>query len=205
MKHSRRVSSVLVLAGVCAACSGDSGAARSDETGRPATELIPTVVLETNMGRIVIRLDREKAPVSVANFVSHVKSGFYNDLIFHRVIPGFVIQAGRYKADFVKRSSSGKPIQNESYNGLLNRRGTVAMARTNDPQSALDEFYINVADNPNLDPTDDSFGYAVFGEVTEGMDVVDAISKVPTTRHNRDANVPRDPVIIQRAVVQPPK
>ncbi len=203
MRSLQRVLSTVALLTLSVSCVGEKG--ENDEAKPAAGDGAITVVFETSMGRFVMKLDRDKAPHSVSNFVSHVKSGFYDNLVFHRVIADFMIQAGRYSPSFASRSTRGTPIQNESYNGLLNRRGAVAMARTNDPQSALDEFYINVVDNPNLDPTDTSLGYAVFGMVVEGMDVVDAISKVQTTRRERMADVPAKPVIIERAYVQSPE
>ena len=203
MRSLQRVVSTVTLLALSVSCVGEKG--ENDETKTAADNGAVTVIFETSMGRIVMKLDRAKAPRSVSNFVSHVKSGFYDNLVFHRVIADFMIQAGRYNPSFVSRSTRGTPIQNESYNGLLNQRGAVAMARTNDPQSALDEFYINVVDNPNLDPTDTSLGYAVFGMVVEGMDIVDAISKVQTTRRERMADVPVDPVIIERAYVESPE
>jgi cyclophilin family peptidyl-prolyl cis-trans isomerase len=161
----------------------------------------PVVVLETTKGRIVMELDRSKAPRTVENIVAHVDQHFYDGLIFHRVIKGFVIQAGVQTADGRQRLSSAPPVPNEADNGLDNVRGSVALARTADPQSGGVQFYVNLKDNPSLDfkaKTVDRWGYCVFGRVTEGMDVVDAIAAVPT----RPDNTPITPVVITRAFVE---
>ncbi|MBE0591178.1 MAG: peptidylprolyl isomerase [Gemmatimonadales bacterium] len=151
-----------------------------------------------------MELDREKAPVTVANFLAHVRADFYNGLIFHRAEPGFVVQAGYYTADDRRARTSADPIANESENGLSNLRGTVAMARTDYPHSATTQFFINLVDNQKLDRAQyaDGWGYAVFGYVTEGMDVVDSIAQGPTTRRLRENFWPVDPVVITRAYVQ---
>ena len=162
------------------------------------------VKLQTNMGAIVLALNAEKAPATVANFLDYVRSGFYNGTLFHRVIAGFMIQGGGFTADY-QRKPTRPPIKNEAANGLKNLRGTIAMARTPNPDSATSQFFINVADNTFLDyqaPTPQGWGYAVFGEVISGMDVVDAISRVPTGSAGpfpKDA--PQQPVIIERATV----
>jgi cyclophilin family peptidyl-prolyl cis-trans isomerase len=162
------------------------------------------VVLETTAGDIVLELDREKAPATVANFLAHVRAGFYDSLIFHRVEPGFVIQAGYYRPDGRRLTSSAEPIMNESENGLSNLRGTVAMARQDYPHSATSQFFINLVDNQKLDPDQfhDGWGYAVFGRVTQGMDVVDAIAAMPTTPRNRENFWPIEPVMIEQAVIR---
>lgn len=147
-----------------------------------ADDAKPRVELDTTAGKIVLELDAEKAPISVENFLKYVDDGFYDNLIFHRVIKGFMIQGGGFSEKLEERdrdSGVRAPIQNESGNGLSNKRGTIAMARTNNPNSATCQFYINHADNPPLDTY--GGGYAVFGKVVEGMDVVDAIAGVPTT------------------------
>jgi cyclophilin family peptidyl-prolyl cis-trans isomerase len=165
----------------------------------------PVVVLETNKGTIVMELDRENAPETVDNFLLHVRSNFYDGLTFHRVRPGFMIQAGSLTADAKRRESSVFPIANEAENGHANVRGAVAMARTGDPHSATSEFFINVVDNPKLDFTErtpQGWGYAVFGRVVEGMDVVDIITAVPTERRGRYEAVPLEPVVIARAYVR---
>ena len=137
------------------------------------------VILETTMGDIEIKLDREKAPVTVENFVKYVEEGFYDGLVFHRVMDGFMIQAGGFNTSGDFKPATRAPIVLESTNGLKNDRGTIAMARTSDPNSASTQFFINVVNNSALDyPSFDGYGYAVFGEVVEGMDVVDAIKAV---------------------------
>lgn len=161
-----------------------------------------TVTLETSKGNIVIELYPDKAPKTVANFLAYVQAGFYDGTIFHRVIPGFMIQGGGFTADMTKKDTR-EPIQNESDNGLSNSRGTIAMARTSAPHSATAQFFINSVDNKGLDhgETAQGWGYAVFGKVTEGMDVVDAISAVATAEKNGMRDVPVEPVVIQKARV----
>jgi len=161
------------------------------------------VKLETSMGNIVIELNEQAAPVSVKNFIGYVEAGFYDGLIFHRVIPGFMIQGGGFTQQMVKKETRN-PIINEAKNGLSNMRGTIAMARTSDPDSATAQFFINHRDNKFLDYIDDNkAGYAVFGKVTQGMDVVDAIASVETTTRNGMEDVPVEPIIIQSAKVVP--
>lgn len=161
----------------------------------------PTLELQTSMGRIVVELDAEKAPKSSANFLQYARDGFYNGTVFHRVIPGFMIQGGGFDASMNKKSTR-EPIENEAKNGLKNRRGTIAMARTMDPHSATAQFFINHNDNLPLDyPSRDGWGYAVFGKVTEGMDVVDKIAKVPTANVGMHGDVPRTPVVIQNVKI----
>jgi cyclophilin family peptidyl-prolyl cis-trans isomerase len=144
-------------------------------------ELKEIAVLETNLGIIEIELDRDKAPVTVDNFVTYVEEGFYDGLVFHRVINSFMIQGGGFQPDGTSREGND-PIRNEARNGLKNERGTIAMARTSNPDSATSQFFINTVDNPGLDyPNPDGYGYAVFGKVFEGMDVVDAIESAPTS------------------------
>ncbi len=161
------------------------------------------VRLVTSMGDIVVELDAQKAPKSVANFLQYVKAGHYNGTIFHRVIENFMIQGGGMTAD-MKEKPTKKPIPLESRNGLNNERGTVAMARTMDPNSATSQFFINVKDNPFLDAANarDGNGYAVFGKVIEGMDVVDKIKAVPTGEKGAHENVPLQPVTIKKATVE---
>jgi peptidyl-prolyl cis-trans isomerase B (cyclophilin B) len=165
----------------------------------------PVVVLETDRGTIRIALDVERAPESVANFLDYVSAGHYDGLIFHRVIPGFMIQGGGMDADMKERPTRG-PIKNEANNGLPNRRGTIAMARTGVVDSATSQFFINVADNKFLNhsnPSPSGYGYAVFGEVIDGMDVVDAIVALPTGRRGAHDDVPLEPVVIRSARVEP--
>jgi peptidyl-prolyl cis-trans isomerase A (cyclophilin A) len=165
----------------------------------------PVVVLDTSMGAITLELYPDKAPITVENFLKYVDDGFYDNLIFHRIIPGFMIQGGgmtdqmREKWDDQPRDWKEKhgPIKNESRNGLSNERGTIAMARTDNPNSATCQFFINHADNARLDTY--GGGYAVFGKVTQGMDVVDAIAKVSTTNRAGHENVPVKPIYIKSA------
>jgi peptidyl-prolyl cis-trans isomerase A (cyclophilin A) len=159
----------------------------------------PRVALETTQGRIVIELAPKEAPKTVDNFLAYVKAGHYDGTVFHRVIPSFMIQGGGFGADMSERPTRA-PIPLESRNGLKNERGTVAMARRSDPDSATAQFFINVVDNPRLDyPSFDGNGYAVFGKVVEGMDVVDRIRDVPTETRGPHQNVPVKPVTIKSA------
>lgn len=163
----------------------------------------PAVKLETSMGDIVLRLDAAKAPETVANFIAYVKAGHYNGTIFHRVINNFMIQGGGMTAD-MKEKPTNKPIKNEAGNGLKNKKYTVAMARTSDPHSATSQFFINVKDNDFLDfktPSGQGWGYAVFGKVLKGQDVVDKIKVVPTGNRGPHQDVPREPVIIKKATI----
>jgi cyclophilin family peptidyl-prolyl cis-trans isomerase len=158
----------------------------------------PVVVLDTSLGRIKLGLRQDKAPVTVKNFLTYLRGGHYDGTIFHRVIPGFMIQGGGFEEDMTERPTR-PPIVNEAKNGLSNRRGTVAMARTNDPNSATAQFFINVNDNHGLDFGVRGAGYAVFGEVLEGMEVADKIVAVPTTSKGAHQNVPRTPIVLTRA------
>ena len=160
-----------------------------------------TVVMETNLGNITIELFQDKAPISVENFLAYVNDGFYEGTVFHRVIQGFMIQGGGMTSDLTRKQTQA-PIKNEATNGLSNERGTVAMARTNVVDSATSQFFINTVDNSGrgLDHsgTDaQSYGYAVFGRVTGGMDVVDKIAAVPT-----QSDVPNDPVVIRAVTLK---
>jgi peptidyl-prolyl cis-trans isomerase B (cyclophilin B) len=162
-----------------------------------------TVALNTNKGRIVLELDGVKAPKTTANFVAYVKAGHYNGTIFHRVIDGFMIQGGGFDAKMDQKPTNA-PIQNEADNGLKNDVGTIAMARTNDPHSASAQFFINVKNNDFLNhssKTPQGWGYAVFGKVTEGMDVVNEIKKVPTGRAGYHSDVPLTPVVVESAEI----
>nr|WP_228143738.1 peptidylprolyl isomerase [Moraxella pluranimalium] len=161
------------------------------------------VEFDTTYGNIVIELNAEKAPVTVANFIDYVESGHYDGLIFHRVIDGFMIQGGGMDAN-MNEKRTGTPIKNEADNGLKNNTGTIAMARTSDPHSATAQFFINVRDNDFLNytsPTPQGWGYAVFGQVIEGMDVVNQIKGVPTGRFGYHADVPTEPIVINSAKV----
>lgn len=165
-----------------------------------------TVKLSTSAGDIRIALDAEKAPKSTANFIAYVKAGHYNGLIFHRVIENFMIQGGGFTKD-MKQLPTRPPIPLESRNGLQNVRGSIAMARTNDPNSATSQFFINTVDNAFLDAENsrDGQGYAVFGQVIEGMDVVDKIRAQPVGDRNGQQNVPLTPIIINKAILEPKK
>ena len=161
------------------------------------------VKLHTNHGVITLELDADKAPVTVANFLAYVESGHYNNTIFHRVIDGFMIQGGGFEPG-MNQKPTGEQIKNEADNGLKNERGTIAMARTQAPHSATAQFFINVADNDFLNhrsPDLQGWGYCVFGRVTEGMDVVDAIRKVKTGSSGFHQDVPKEDVVIERAEV----
>ena len=163
------------------------------------------VIMETTKGTIELELDAEKAPITVANFVSYVKKGHYDGTIFHRVIPTFMIQGGGYTGGYegkeLEQKPTDAPIQNESQNGLKNVRGSIAMARTGDPNSATSQFFINVKDNTNLDyPSFDGFGYAVFGKVTKGMEVVDAIKDAEAIqRMGPEPAFPVEAIVIKSA------
>ncbi|MYM62661.1 peptidylprolyl isomerase [Pseudomaricurvus sp. HS19] len=157
------------------------------------------VTLETDLGTVVLQLYPDKAPATVANFLQYARDGFYDLTIFHRVIPGFVVQGGGMTYDFVRKETRD-PVVNESNNGLLNRRGTVAMARMRDPDSATSQFYVNLGNNSNLNPVKKQPGYTVFGEVVEGMDVIDLISMEPTGRFRAEA--PDTPVRILKVTIE---
>jgi cyclophilin family peptidyl-prolyl cis-trans isomerase len=163
----------------------------------------PFVIIETSEGNITVELFADKAPVTVANFLSYVDSGFYTGTIFHRVIPNFMIQGGGFLPDMTEKKNSD-PIVNESKNRLHNIRGSIAMARTNNPDSATSQFYINQRSNLNLDWAPGREGYAVFGEVRQGMDVVDFIATVDTGRVKGMGDVPAKPVLIEEVVRQQP-
>lgn len=162
------------------------------------------VILETNLGNITIELDRDKAPATVENFENYVKSGFYDGTIFHRVIPNFMIQGGGFTAEMSQKKTNA-PIKNEAANGLKNARGTIAMARTNDPHSATAQFFINTVNNDFLNfrnETVQGYGYCVFGKVTEGMEVVDKISAAKTSSHGMHDDVPVEAIVIKKATLQ---
>ncbi len=161
--------------------------------------------LDTNHGAIVIELDDENAPASTANFLQYARDGHYDDTVFHRVIDGFMIQGGGFSPG-MKQKPVRKPIANEAGNGVKNRKYTVAMARTNDPHSATAQFFINIADNDFLDhkgPSPQGWGYAVFGMVVEGTDVVDRIRLVKTGRSGMHENVPLEDIVIRKAEALP--
>lgn len=161
----------------------------------------PQVLLQTSMGDIEIELDSEHAPITTKNFLDYVNSGFYENLTFHRVIPGFMIQGGGAD-DQLKFKENNPPIKNEADNGLKNDRGTIAMARTSEINSATSQFFINVVNNDFLNyKSPEQYGYAVFGKVTKGMDIVDKIVSVPTKRVGPHQNVPVEPIYIKKAIV----
>jgi peptidyl-prolyl cis-trans isomerase A (cyclophilin A) len=161
--------------------------------------LAQKVRLDTSMGAVVIELDASKAPKTVDNFVQYVKAQHYDGTVFHRVIDGFMVQGGGMKADMTEKATRA-PIVLEAGNGLSNQRGTIAMARTGNPNSATAQFFINVADNLRLDTA--GGGYAVFGKVTEGMDVIDKIKAVPVSDKAGHQNVPVEPVLIKKATLE---
>lgn len=176
-------------------------AAQAQETAQPKN---PLVKLETSMGDIVIELYRNKAPATVKNFLEYAESGFYDGTIFHRVIDNFMIQGGGF-TEAMQQKPTRAPIRNEADNGLRNELYTIAMARTSNPNSATSQFFINVRNNTSLNrPSPDGHGYAVFGKVVDGMDVVDRIKAVPTGRLGPHDDVPRTPVVINRAVIVRP-
>lgn len=172
-------------------------------TGQALAGGTTMVTLQTTKGDIVLELDAEKAPKTTKNFLQYVKDGFYDGTIFHRVIPGFMIQGGGFTKDMAQKPTRD-PIDNEAQNGLKNDKYTIAMARTQAPHSATAQFFINVANNAFLNhsaPTMQGWGYAVFGKVVKGQNVVDAIAGVPTTSRYPHQDVPVEPVIIKKAVI----
>jgi peptidyl-prolyl cis-trans isomerase B (cyclophilin B) len=190
-----RVPAVLLL-GLCALHASAKDAA-----------MPVTVTLQTSRGPIGLELYPEQAPATVENFLAYARAGHYDGTVFHRVIPGFMVQGGGYTADLAQKPTQA-PVKNEADNGLKNTRGTLAMARTSDPHSATAQFFINVADNGFLDfsaPTRQGWGYAVFGKVTGGMDVVDAIVSLPTGAAGPfGSDVPRETVVIESVTVSAP-
>ena len=181
--------------------------APSPEAAPKPTPAGPVVVLDTTLGRIKIALDKQKAPITVDNFIKYVRAGHYDGTIFHRVIPGFMVQGGGFEPGMSERTQTLRPpIKNEGANGLRNLRGTVAMARQNAPNTATAQFFINLKDNAFLDFGIRGAGYAVFGEVLEGMDVVDRIAAVPTSSKGDYENVPTTSVVIKtiREAVEAP-
>ncbi len=183
---------LVAVLGICILpMAGGSEAAAQDQ---------PTVVLDTSMGPVTIELDRANAPITVDNFLKYVDSGHFDGTIFHRVIPGFMVQGGGFGPE-MREKSANAPIKNESANGLRNQRGTLAMARTSDPNSASAQFFINLKDNGFLDrdQSRDGFGYAVFGRVIDGMEVVDKMAGVATATRGGHENVPTQPITITSA------
>jgi cyclophilin family peptidyl-prolyl cis-trans isomerase len=191
---SFRSLALLVICGLAATLAAPPAAAQNN----------PVVVIETSLGAITAELDRGNAPVSVANFLAYAESGFYNGTVFHRVIRGFMIQGGGMTADLERRETRA-PIRNEATNGLSNDRGTLAMARTNVVDSATSHFFINTVNNPALNnrgTTPAQYGYAVFGRVTDGMDVVDQIENTATGRRGPFQDVPNTTIEIISVTVQ---
>ena len=191
----------MALAFVINSCSK-----KDDEAEMPIIKetKMTQVTIKTSLGDIQLELDTEKAPITVENFVSIAKSGYYTDTIFHRVINGFMVQGGGLTADMGNKSSGTAPIQNEANNGLSNDRGTIAMARTMEPHSATSQFFINHKDNSFLNHTGENmqgWGYAVFGKVTSGMEVVDAIADVATGSSGGHQNVPLEVINIESVSV----
>ena len=165
------------------------------------TNMLPQVTLQTSMGNIVVEVDTKNAPATAANFLQYVREGFYDGTIFHRVIGNFMIQGGGF-TPYMEQKQTRPAIQLEISQQLRNTRGTIAMARTANPNSATSQFFINVVDNPNLDaPNPDGYGYAVFGRVVSGMDVVDRVRRVQTVTSGGHQNVPATPVIIEKATI----
>ena len=193
---------MLLAATVALLAQAASPAPAAEPAAKPAPAG-PYVVMETSLGRIRIGLYKDKAPVTVDNFVQYVRGGHYDGTIFHRVIPNFMVQGGGFEPNMEERPTR-PPIKNEARNGLRNLRGTIAMARTSDPHSASAQFFINVKDNAGLDfgISPDGWGYAVFGNVTEGMEVVDQIVAVRTTSKGPYTDVPATPILIKSARVE---
>ena len=208
---------VFLLCGTLAAETEDKDAAeqtaekgvaaeekKAVEVEKTDKESNPLVVFETTKGKMTIELYPKEAPITVENFLTYVKEGFYEGTVFHRVIPRFVIQGGGMNAD-MQRLKTHAPIKNEADNGLKNLRGTLSMARTNDPHSATSQFFINLVDNKALDYTKPGTGYAVFGKVIRGLDVVDAIAAVQTTTKGQYKDVPAEPIAVTKAYVKTEK
>lgn len=195
MKTTLPLLAVLIFAGL-------TGSTPAQENKPVSDTPTVTVVMETSKGTIELELDRAKAPNTVANFVNYVKKGHYDGVIFHRVIPDFMIQGGGFTAEMDQKATD-TPIENEAKNGLKNVRGSIAMARTSNPHSASAQFFINLKDNSFLDyPGQDGWGYCVFGKVSAGLDVIDAIAKVPTSSKGGHQNVPTEAVLIKSAKIK---
>ncbi len=191
------VSAMCALAGMCFSQTEETTPMPSSSNTNQSKN--PVFIIRTNKGYFKVELNSEKAPVSVQNFSDYVNNKYYDNTIFHRIINGFMIQGGGFTVDFKQKPTSA-PIKNEADNGLKNVRGTIAMARTSDPDSATSQFFINTANNDFLDfksPTPTGWGYAVFGKVIAGMDVVDKIQTVKTGNYGAHQNVPLDPVVIE--------
>jgi cyclophilin family peptidyl-prolyl cis-trans isomerase len=193
---------MLAISGCGASEPGTRNVSIAAAAGQPAN---PRVLIETSKGNITVEVFPGQAPQSAANFLGYVKDGFYDGTIFHRVIPNFMVQGGGMLPDMTEKPK-GTPIQNEADNGLKNLRGTLAMARTGDPHSATSQFFINVADNAFLNhrgKSPEGWGYAVFGQVVDGMNVVDAIVAAPRGNRGPHGDVPVDSIVMQRVTLQP--
>lgn len=191
---------MLGISGCGASEPGTQNVSTAPAAGQAAN---PRVLIETSKGNITVEVFPGQAPQSAGNFINYAKTGFYDGLVFHRVIPGFMIQTGGMTPDMAEKPKNA-PIQNEADNGLKNLRGTLAMARTGEPHSASSQFFINVADNAFLNHRGKSFegwGYAVFGQVVSGMDVVDAIVSVPRGNRGPHGDVPVDPIVMKRVTL----
>jgi len=195
----------LLLPGL-SGCGASEPATQAVSTVPPAGQTAnPRVLIETSKGNITVEVFPAQAPQSAGNFLNYAKTGFYDGLVFHRVIPGFMIQTGGMTADMAEKPKNA-PIRNEADNGLKNLRGTLAMARTAEPHSASSQFFINVKDNAFLNhrgQTPQGWGYAVFGQVVDGMDVVDAIVAVPRGNRGPHGDVPLEPIVMKRVSVLP--
>lgn len=176
------------------------GALPASAVAQSGNSLEPRVRIETSAGDFVIQLDTVRAPLTAENFLRYVRDGFYEGLMMHRIVANFVVQGGGYTPDFRDRDPRAA-IPNESGNGLSNQRGSVGMARGESPHSATSQFYVNVKDNPGLNPLPSRWGYAVFGQVVEGMDVIDRMAYVPTGERAGYTDTPLEPIVIRRAVV----
>ena len=195
MKATLPLLAVLIFAGL-------TGSTQAQENKPVSDTSTVKIVMETNKGTIELELDGAKAPGTVQNFINYVKKGHYDGVIFHRVIPDFMIQGGGFTPEMDQKETDA-PIENEAKNGLKNVRGSIAMARTPNPHSASAQFFINLKDNSFLDyPGQDGWGYCVFGKVSAGLDVVDKIAQVPTGTKKGHQNVPNEPVIITSAKIK---
>jgi peptidyl-prolyl cis-trans isomerase B (cyclophilin B) len=193
----------LLIAGLIGLGVAQAQSNSQPKTGKPSMTTSPRVKLTTNHGDIVIELDSVKAPKTSANFLNYVRDGFYDNTIFHRVIDGFMVQGGGFEPG-MKQKATGASVENEANNGLKNDKYTIAMARTNDPHSATAQFFLNVANNEFLNhtaPTAQGWGYAVFGKVVQGQDVVDKIKGVKTGNAGFHQNVPSTDVVLERATI----
>jgi peptidyl-prolyl cis-trans isomerase B (cyclophilin B) len=204
-RHTARglAAAYTVFAVSIAPATAGAASSTTPKEGKPSMNAHPEVKVKTNFGEFVLTLDAEKAPKTTANFLEYTREGFYNGTIFHRVIDGFMIQGGGF-APGLKQKPTHAPVDNEANNGLKNDKYTIAMARTSDPQSATAQFFINVADNDSLNftaPTAQGWGYAVFGKVTQGTDVIDKIRAVKTGNSGFYQNVPVQDVVIEKAEV----